>query len=369
MNQRILFRNPSTGLVEIKDFSDRAKYQSYVKVYDGQGGVRIELKEFAANSQLGLLRIADPILTALSQGYPAQDGFIGDKIFTEVRVPKESGRFPAWGKEALVIPSNLKRGVGQVVAQLSNQSGWITFGLDEYAEGFPVENRELNEWAGTSDQLLTGRQSMVDQHIALVREQAQSVLATTDTVYETNFALSGAAKAWGTTGDPVKDMLQAIALVRKYNVAMPAIAWFTPTAWYLFTNNPSVFNKIKYGGTPADPAQLYMGGQKAVAQLLGVKEVVVAWASFVYGTTGGFNQAAGTADWLWEQVNGACAGVAIVGQGWMVPAFGYTYERENSPIVESWYDNSIKSMKYDSEHFFSSAITKKDAGFLYYALA
>jgi hypothetical protein len=365
---RILFRNPRSGLVEVKDFSDRAPYQSYVKTVVGES-VQIELKEFTGNSQLGLLRIADPILTTNSQGYPPQTGFIGDQLFFPLKVAKEAGRFPAWGKEALIIPSNLKRGVGQAVVRLQNQTGWIYFGLDEYAEGFNVENREINEWAGTSDQLLFGRQSMVDQHIAMVKEQAQMTLATTDTGYATGFSISGAGKDWGGVGDATKDMLQLVSLVRKTNVQPPQVAWFTPTAWYLFCNNPSVFNKIKYGGNPADPAQLYFGGEAAVARLLGVQKVLVAWASFATGTPGGFNQAAGTTDWLWESVNGACAGVAVVGQGWMVPSFGYTYQRLNSPIVESWYDNSIKSMKYDTEHFLSAAITKTDGAAMYFALA
>jgi hypothetical protein len=369
MNTQILFRNPKSGLTEVREFSEKAPYQSWVKTLDGQGNKKIELKEFAADSQLGFLRIADPILTKNSQGYPRQMGFIGDELFPSLRMQKESGRFPAWGKEALVIPSNLKRGVGQRVALMTNQTGWVTMALDEYAEGFPVENREVNEWAGSSDQLLNGRQSIVDSHIALVREQIQMTLATTASGYDTGFSLSGASKAWASSGDATKDMLQLIALVQKNNIQRPQIVWFTPTGWYLFTNNPSVFEKIKYGGEPAAPAQLYVGGQEAVARLLGVEKVVVAWASYAYGTPGGFLQTTGTVDWLWESVNGACAGCVIRGQGWMVPAFGYTYERENSPIVESWYSNETKSMRYDTEHFFASAITKKNAGGLYYSLA
>ena len=196
--QNVLFRNPKTGLVELREFSDRAPYQAWNKVRDGQGNASIELKEYAANDQLGLLRIADPILTTNSQGYPKQKGFIGDEIFPPIKVAKESGRFPAWGAESFIIPSDLKRGIGQKVVRLQNQSGWILFGLDEYAEGFNVENRELNEWAASSDQLLFGRQMMVDSHLALVREQIQSVLATTVGSYASGFVLSGAAKAWGT---------------------------------------------------------------------------------------------------------------------------------------------------------------------------
>ncbi len=367
MQERWLYRNPQSDLIEAKEFSvsQNLPYRQWVKSEAG-----IVLKEFAGQqSQLGLLRIADPVLTDLAQGYQPQEGFIGDILFPSVPVPKESGRFPAFGKEMFIIPDGIKRPLGAKVVRMITQNGWIQFGLDEYAEGFDVENREINEWAGTSSQLLVSRQNTLTEQMRLVREQLQMTLATTDTGYATGYALSGVSKAWATTGDATKDMLQLIALVRKTNGKQPNVVWFTPTAWFLFTNNPSVFNKIKYGGSPASPAELYTGGMNAVAKLLGVQRVVVAWASDGTGSAGGFNQTDLTMDWLWESVNGACAGCMITGLGWGVPSFGYTYERLNSPITESWYDNSVKSMKYDTEHFYNSAITKPDGGGLYYALA
>jgi len=364
MQEKLLYRNPSTGLIEVKEFSARSPYQQWVKNPDGV----IELKSFAADAQLSILRIADPILTTLAQGYPTQEGMIGDILFPSVRTAKESGRFPAFGKEARVIPYDIKRAIGGKVQRMRTQTGYIQFGLDEYALGFDVENREINEWAGDPAQLLTARQNTLTEKIKLTREKLQMTLATTDTGYATGYSLSGASKAWATTGNPIADMLQMIALVRKANGKQPDVVWFTPSAWYLFTNNTAVINRIKYGGTKADPADLYTGGESAVAKLLGVPKVIVAWASYSYGGDGGFKKADLTNAWLWESVNGACAGCTITGLGWGVPSFGYTYERLNSPIVESWYDNSVKSMKYDTEHFFSPAITKTDGGGLYYAL-
>jgi hypothetical protein len=366
MQERMLYRNPSTDLMEVKEFSSKAPYRQWVKDANGV----IVLKEFAADTQLGLLRVADPVLTNIAQGYQPQEGMIGDILFPSVKVAKESGRFPAFGKEMRVLPGgDIKRAVGGLVQRMITQTGYIQLSLSEYALGFNVENREINEWAGNSSQLLVARQTTLTEKIRLYREYLQMVLATTVASYATNFALSGASKAWATTGDPIKDMLQSIALVRKTNGKNPDVVWFTPTAWYLFCNNTIVKNTIKYGGTESAPAQLYVGGESAVARLLGVKQVVVAWASYTTGTDGGFLQAAGTDAWLWESVNSACAGCAITGLGWGVPSFGYTYERLNSPIVESWYDNSVKSMKYDSEHFFDPAVTKTDGGAMYYALA
>ena len=368
MDEKVLYRNPSTGLVEVKEFTSQVS--SHLRwVRDASGAIQKHPKEFAGNSQLGLLRIADPVLTTISQGYQQQEGMIGNELFPEVKTAKESGRFPAFGKEAFIIPTDIKRGIGGKVARMDVQTGWIQTSLSEYALGFDIDNREINEWAGTGDQILVGRQKTLDSKIALVREQNQSILATTTGSYTTGYAMDGAGKAWATTGNPITDCIQLINLVRKSNGQVPDLFWFTPTAWWLFTNNQKVIDRIKFGGTPMAPADLYIAGQAAVAKLLGVKKVLVAWAVFGTGGTGGFNQADLTMDYLWENVNGACAGCCITGLGWMVPSFGYTYVRLNSPIVESWYDNSVKSMKYDTEHFFDAAVTKTDAGGVYTNLA
>lgn len=367
MQPKILFRNPSTGLVEAREFADRAKYQAYVT--NKETG-NIELKEYASDAPLGLVRIADPVLTTIAQGYQPQKTFIGEDLMVDVEVQKETGRFPAFGAESLLIPEGLKRGIGQKVVRLITQSGWVPFSIDEYAEGFDIDDREVNEWAAGGDQLLTARQNTVDSQIGLKMESLIMTLMTTYANYASGFYFSGASKDWTNSGDPVKDMLQLVSLVRKQNAQISGLkAWFTPTSWYLFTNNLSTVNRIKYGGTPIDPAQLYVAGEAAVAKLLGVDEVKVAWASYRYGTTGGFKQTTGTADWLWESVGNACAGVCVVGAGWMVPSFGYTYRRKGTPYVQSWYDNSVTSMKYDTHNIKTPAITKNDGGALYYNLA
>ena len=72
----------------------------------------------------------------------------------------------------------------------------------------------------------------------------------------------------------------------------------------------------------------------------------------------------------WDSVQSANAGCAIVGTGGGIEsAFGYTYERANSPVVESYYDNSTKSQVWDYEHFFDAAVTLSSAGGQYYSLA
>jgi len=363
----LYYRNPSSGLLEVKEFSEKLpKYQRYVKTYVGEGGVKIELKEFASDASLGLLRIADPVATSLVQKYSNAE-MMGDILFPSVRMAKESGRFPAFGQEAYVIPANIKREVGARVQRLQSQSGYIQMSLSEYALGAAIENRERNEWAGSPDMLLTTKLTQVNDKIALYREKLQATLATTYTNYASGNYGSGASKAWASTGNPIKDMRSLILTVQGKVGKRPNIVWFTPTAWELFINNDAVLKTIKYGGEPIDPAFMT---EAAVAKLLQVSQVFVPKAVYGTGSDGGKNKTALTTGYLWESVNSACAGCALVGTGGgMELSFGYTYERMNSPVVESYYENQTKSQVWDYEHFFDPAITASEAAGIYYALA
>jgi hypothetical protein len=333
-----------------------------------------DVKEFA-DAQLGLLRISDPVATALVQGWMPQVSLIGDKIFTPVRFPKETGRFPAFGKEAFFIPADIKRAVGGKVQRIQTQTGYVTMSLSEYALGVSLENRERNEWAGAPDMLLNGKLNTVTSKIALYREKLQAILATTNGSYLSGLSISGASKKWGgatPTGDAVKDMLDLILLVQSYNGVRPNKVWFSPAAWALWRRNPAVLDLMKYQGTPANPAQVTYAG---TAALLEVNECFVGYAvsgtdTSTVITDGGKGKSAPVMSYLWDSVTSANAGCVIAGSGGGIePAFGYTYERINSPVIESYYDNATKSQVWDYEHFFDPAITLNSAGGQYYSLA
>ena len=341
MKNMVYVRNPESGLLTPTEFAD---------------------------SQLGLLRIQDPIATQLVQGF-TNSALVGDKLFPSVRMQKETGRFPAFGKEAFVIPGNIKRAVGERVQRVQVQTGNILMSLSEYALGIGIENRERNEWAGSPDQLVNGKLNVVSSKIALYREKLQAILATTSGSYATGLATSGAGKLWASTGDPVADMLSLILSVQSQIGQRPNKVWFSPTAWLLAINNTAVLNRIKYGGSPITPAQM---SQRAMAELLQVDECIVGYAvsAATINTDGGVKKKAEVPSYLWDSVQSSNAGCAFVGTGGGIESsFGYTYEKMNSPVIESYYDNSTKQQIWDYEHFFDPAVTLSEAGGLYYSLA
>lgn len=362
MNNKLLYRNPS-GVLEFQDeYYKPGSIKRYVQSETG-----LQLKEFASDAALGLLRISDPVLTGLVQGYENAE-LIGDRLMTPVRVAKETGRFPAFGKEVFVLPNNMKRAVGARVQRMETQTGYVTLSLDEYALGVGIENRERNEWAGAPEQLVTGKLLQVTGKIAGYREYLQAVALTTAGNYASGHSISGAAKAWATTGDPVKDALDLQELIVKKNGRQGNVAFFSWGAWLLFRNNPAILKRVRYGGTNAMPAKVT---PQAAAELLEVDEVLIGKANFASGLTEGkFGGDAVTQAFIWDVVQSNNFGILIRGTGGGIePAFGYTWERLNSPVVESYYENQTKQQIYDYEHFFTPAVTLNTAGAFYYSLA
>ena len=332
---------------------------------------RLEAKEFA-DAELSLLRIADPIAQNVVQGFTPV-GNVGDQLFPIFKTAKESGRFPAFGKEVFVIPGNLKRALGEKIQRLNMQTGYVQIALSEYAEGVAIENRERNEWGGTPDQLVNMKLLTVAGRIANLREQKQAVLATTSGSYASGNSASGATNKWATDGAPIYDLRQGKITIEKKIGRSPNVAWFTPTAWELFLNNRDVKQTLKglFSFGSATPGIVTPA---MAAAALEVDKVIIGRA--VYGTgaangaDGGVKKSALTMNYLWEATNNACAGLAYVGSAsGMEPSFGYTYERMNSPVVESYYENQTKSQVWDYEHFFEPAVTLNEAGYLLYAIA
>lgn len=371
MLRNLYYRNPETGIMEFREETFKpTKYLAWDRGVNG-GILSAKPKEFAADGPLAILRIADPIATQLVQGY-TNGNLIGNNLLVTAKMEKESGKFPAFGQEAFVIPGNIKRAYGEKVQRLNVQTGSVQMSLSEYALAAAIENRERNEWGGSPDMLLTGKLNMVSDKIALYREYLQAKLLTTSTNYASaSLFANGAGQLWGTTGDPVKDMRNLILTVQASIGRRPNVAWFTPGSWELFINNIAVLNRIKYGGNPISPAQMTT---RAAAELLQVEDVQVGYA--VYGTgvgAGGVGKAAMTNGYVWDNVGDKTknyAGALVRGTGSGIePAFGYTFERVNSPVVESWYDYATKSQVWDYEHFFDPIVTLSTAGAAYYNLA
>ncbi len=342
------FQNMSKRLIQI--FGENGK-PTLVDLAEAFKGVT----EFS-DSQLALLRVSDPVLTAIAQGYRNEE-YVGSFLFPRVPSEKESGYFPAFGKEAFRIYTT-KRPLRGEVTKMEVLTGRVQLTLTEHSLGFELDEREIKEFASTKDQLVTMRQLMVSDALDLEREYAQAVLATTPGNFATANKKNGGTN-WGSTGSPVTDIKVAREAIRQQIGRYPNVAIFDPTAWRLFTENADVKDRIKY-------TQRAIVTEDIAASLLEIPTVKVGRAVYGTGGPGGVGETALTMSDLWGSVQAGNVVLAHVGSGWGMPGFGYTYEKIGYPQVSSYYWQRTKSEVFEEQRIYDAAITLASAGYLIY---
>lgn len=323
-----------------------------------------EIKEFSSGDYaLAQARMVDELLTEYSVGYKNQD-FVGDNHFPIVKMEKRVGRIPTFGTE--IFKSYVTtRALGSPVAHIATQEGYTLTSLSEHSLGFDIDRQVLDEWGGTPDQLLLSKQSQVSAGIGLDRELQQAQLATTASNYASGLATTPTVP-WSTNGDAYADIDDMISSIVSACGRFPGIMTISYGAYKLLKRNKSILDRIRYQGTQGAPAKVTT---QTLAALFDIPEVQVARAIVGLGVEGGVNQTALTKSFVWDYFNTNCIALAVKGVGWMELSFGYTYQKTNSPIVESWYDNKTKSQNYDEQHFFDALAVSNQAGGLLYGMS
>lgn len=351
------------------------------RILNFQDGKPTGVVEFAGDNQLGLLRVADPILTKLAQGYSNQR-IVADKIFPTVPSEKETGRFPAFGQEAFKI-YDTKRPLRGLVKKMEVVQGNVLISLDEHSLGFLLDDREGQEFALGADALRAIRAGMVSDALNLERDYNAAVLCTTSGNFGSGNKATGAGwNNWGAgTDNPVSQILIARDKVRQATGRFPNVGIFDPTAWRLFRQNTIVRTMVQYtagvgvgaSGTAGAPA----GGpgtgmiitEQMAAYLLELEEVYVARSIYGYGPGGGVGEAALTVADTWSTVQSGNFFMCYRGKPeLMEPAFGYSFMKKDYPQVAAYRMDSNESDAYDEKRIYTDAVTLATAGFLGYSI-
>lgn len=314
---------------------------------------------FADNSQLASLRISDPVLTTIAQGY-TNEQMIASVLFPEITVQKRTGKFPAFGKEAFKI-YNTKRALRGKVAKMEVVTGSVLMELNEHALGFMIDDAELEESSLTGDvnQLTGMRQKMVSDSLLVEREYNAALLATTSGNYAASNKQNGGT-AWASSGDPVADIQVWKEAIRKKIGRYPNTIVFDVVAWNLFINNQKVIDRVKYTQIP------FIDESFAANNLLKLPNVAVGKSLYGTGSTGGVGETPLTMNDIWSSVQAGNVILAHVENGYGVPSYGYCYTLQGYPVVSAYRDEGRRSNVYDEIKIYNDAITLADAGFLAY---
>jgi hypothetical protein len=330
------------------------------RLLEFKDGAPQRVVEFAGDSQLSALRIQDALLTTLVQGYKNEQ-MVASTLFPEVPVKKEVTRFPAFGQEAFKI-YDTSRALRGPVKKMEVTTNNMVLELDEHSMGFMLDDRELEEFAGTKDALMTIRLKMVSDALDLEREHAAAVLATSNGSYGTNNKIS-APSSWSTSGNPIEDILLGREAIRSAIGQYPNVCIFDPKAWRLFITNSIVRDYIKY-------TQTAVVTEDIAATLLEIPTVKVGRAVYGIGSGGGAGETALTTYDAWSPAETQAGNVVLawVGTGYGVPSFGYNAIKEGYPRATTYRWEPQFSDVCDEHRIYADVITMANAGFLLYNL-
>ncbi|MHB9021307.1 MAG: major capsid protein [Halothiobacillus sp.] len=297
------------------------------------------------------VRIIDPILSNIAQGYTSQD-FVGNSLFPRVPVQTTGGQIIEFGKEAFRL-YNARRVPGAATRRM--EVGYLgkpfTLLQDSLEGKVP---REFLRDAARVPGIDLGTRATNTVMSALMRglEVEQAGIALNAASYQAANKVDLSAAKWSNDANkPTQDIEAAREAVRTSIGVYPNTLLLSAKAFNAARNNANVIARFQY--TSADSITAAM-----LANLWGIDQVIIGTATYYDDNAGAFTD-------IW----GADAVLAYVPKqvnSMAEPSYGYTYTMEGNPLVEqAYYDENPKSWFYPVVFERAPVLSGMLAGFLF----
>lgn len=264
----------------------------------------------------GNVRI-DQVLTNISLGFPRNTDYVGNLLFPQVKVTKQSDKYYVFGKEAWLAENGDYRAPGTEANEIPGmQVSLDSYYAQEHAlqHAIPDEERENTESPFQPDkdaaELLTGK-------ILLGRELAMRDLVTNASNYASGLSttLAGTQQFSNPASDPIGVIKGAVEAVHDKLFMEPNTMIMPRQVYRKLVDHPAFIERIKY-------SERGVGSLELIKELLEFDNIIVpgvAYSADPVGTPG--NKVKGS--YLW----GKDIVMAYVppAPGKKVPAFGYEY--------------------------------------------
>lgn len=289
-------------------------------------------------SQLNLsqVRIIDPVLTSIAQGYK-QSQFVGENLFPQVPVGQRAGNIITFGKEDFMLYAS-GRAPGENTRRIQLGYSGSTFGLVDYSLEGAVPIEVYQEGIAATNGWKIDHMAMainkVQAIMALRLEYAQATIARTAGSYGAGnkVTLSGTGQWSDFTGvsQPIQNIETAKEAVRAATGKRPNTVVMGAAVMAKLRQHPIVVDRMKYTGRDVATVEI-------LANLFGVDRVLVGDA--IYSNDAG---TAFTDVWGKDVVVAYTETGSVADMG--APSYGYTYNLGGYPLVEQpYYDRNAKS--------------------------
>ena len=280
---------------------------------------------------LDQVRVIDPILTQLAQGYKNAEGvatFFGPAVSMNTR----AGRTLVFGKEAFAA-QNFLRAPGSNIQKIQNEFGTRSFSLRQEAISWEIAEEIAAEAKNGAAQLDLRQYAAKDAANRLMQSWEITVATAVqdDSLYETAnvFDLatrnSGADKFNAATSDVEVLIDEAKEAVRAQIGTYPNKMVISPDAFNALKRNKRIRDFMQRG---------VLVNEATLANIFGLDEIRVARRLKLNQATGSLENIYSNIAVLFYQPSGATDGFApALDANYGNPAFGYTYTLAGYPIA------------------------------------
>lgn len=308
-----------------------------------------------ATSRLDDLRMVDPVLSTVAQGY-SNLAMVGEHLFPSVLVNKIKGKYPFFGAEAFIVRdterairanSNRIPPSDVTMEEFETQENDIEMGIDyieeeESPDSYKYEHRVTKQ---LMDIILLGKEKDAAD---LAQNTANYNASNVETI------TSGTAfNDYTNDTNPITVIKDAMSTVRGKITRFPNTMIIGASTYHIILEHPDVIEKIKYSGVSKVNTQI-------LSEILDIPNIFVGMS--VYSDDGE----------TFSDVWGDNIILAYVDRNEKVsrsefnPSFGYTFQREGKPEVDTYYENGGKMKVIRCTDNYDVKLTSPDAGFIIY---
>ena len=276
---------------------------------------------------LQALRVQDPVLTNLAQGYHNLE-LVGEVLMPTVEIDKEAGKIPKFGRLAFRLPSTVRNLRGTSNRLDPEDITAIDVALEEHDVEYAIDYREENEAIFSLRQFALNTTQDV---IALGREKEVATLALDENKYDSGnkVTLSGTSKITSKQADIFAMFDTGIRAVKRAIGRKPNVCVIAGDVWAALKEHPAVIEKLKY-------SQVAIVTPEVFAKLIGIDTVKIGEA--VYEESNQLKD-------IWSDaiVLAYVAPRSTERKGTVYePSYGYTVRRQGGLFVDTYKENGGK---------------------------
>jgi hypothetical protein len=301
-----------------------------------------------ATSRIDDLRIVDPVLTTLAQGFENPE-FVADHLFPTVKVSKLKGKIPFFGKDAFLVRSTDRAIRSQSNRIMPSDFELISFETRERDIETAIDYLEEEETADyfRYEQRITKNLSDI---LKLGKEIEAAQLAQDINNYSLDMysELDEEDAFNNPDSSPLTIIKNAMNSIRNKIARYPNTIVMGVEVFDALIRHKQLTDLVKYSGFASVSKEI-------IAKILNVDNIVVGMSVH---TTDGTN---------FTDIWGNNMVLAYVDKSnkrsEYNPSYGYTFQREGMPEIDTYYENGGKIKVIRNTDNYGIVITAKDAAF------